>query len=694
MQPTSPQSTALDPDAVNLAKAIRQTESGGNPTAVGKSGEYGAYQYTPATWAKDSASAGVNVPLQQATLEQQNQVAYTKIKSLKDSGMNVGQIASVWNRGDPNAYLDSNKKGVNSYGASYDVPAYAKSVATAYQTIKNGGQVNADPNNPSSTANQTQVQDPNAPNTYGAMFPASQSDTPVTAGLKAAGNLPSSFYNLGSGLLNAISHPIKTLAGLGGAIVGAGENVLGQNQGNPDDAQQKANAIGKAFMDRYGSLENAQRTATNDPAGFGADVVSLISGGEGLLKGGAGLADTALGTDQAGLASSNAANFAKTGLNVMPKSGLLQGAVDTGVNAVNSAVENVAQPIASGVKGILSAPAKAIGGALGQSTGAGYNALSTGLNAASTGGDAMDAFTQGLRGNSSPDELVSSAKSALQQVVNTRGTNYQQMLSTLKADPSTYDISPVLNQFDTQLQKFGITKADDGTLNFDRSTITDTADENNINKLYNDLKSWGTQAGDRTAGGIDLLKRRISNYYSPSSDFRAMTTSLGKATRGVLQNAPGYTKAMSDYGDMTDQIDEIRKGLSLGDNAMVDTSFRKLMSAVQTNNPIRQQLVEELDKATGGQLLPKIAGTKLNGLMPTGLSKYADIGSAFALGSSGVGVMPLLGLAMTTSPRIVGEFVRTLGLGKQGINTVMNTLNKFSVPTTVGAGLLNNTKTQ
>ena len=59
--------SSLDPQVVNLAKAIRQSESGGNFTAPGESGEYGAYQYTDATWAKDSAAAGVKVPLEQAT---------------------------------------------------------------------------------------------------------------------------------------------------------------------------------------------------------------------------------------------------------------------------------------------------------------------------------------------------------------------------------------------------------------------------------------------------------------------------------------------------------------------------------------------------------------------------------------------------------------------------------------------------
>jgi len=149
-----PQVTQLDPDAVNLAKAIRQTESGGNFSAKGKSGEYGAYQFTQPTWDTYSKKYGVNVPLTQATPEQQNEVAYKQIKEWKDKGFNVGQIASMWNSGEknPDAYLDESFKGINKSGAKYDVPAYAKSVAIAYQTLKQGGQVNVDPNNPSSVA--------------------------------------------------------------------------------------------------------------------------------------------------------------------------------------------------------------------------------------------------------------------------------------------------------------------------------------------------------------------------------------------------------------------------------------------------------------------------------------------------------------------------------------------------------------
>lgn len=159
----------LDPQAVNLAKAIRQTESGGNFQAKGKSGEYGAYQFTEPTWNNTAKKYGVNVPLNQTTKEQQNEVAYKQIKDWKDKGHNVGEIASMWNAGvgEPQAYTgkfsngkpSGGKDAINSHGVHYDVPAYAKSVATAYQTIKNGGQVNPDPNNPSSVLGNSLTQD-------------------------------------------------------------------------------------------------------------------------------------------------------------------------------------------------------------------------------------------------------------------------------------------------------------------------------------------------------------------------------------------------------------------------------------------------------------------------------------------------------------------------------------------------------
>lgn len=128
---------SLDPQAIALAKAIRQTESGGDWNKPGKSGEWGAYQFTPATWTAYAQETGVNAPFGAATPDQQNEVAYKMIKKWKDQGYNVGQIASMWNAGGgrPDAYLQ-NHRGTNSKGVEYDTPAYASKVAEAYQRLK------------------------------------------------------------------------------------------------------------------------------------------------------------------------------------------------------------------------------------------------------------------------------------------------------------------------------------------------------------------------------------------------------------------------------------------------------------------------------------------------------------------------------------------------------------------------------
>ncbi len=651
-------SSPLDPGAVNLAKAIRQSESGGNFTAPGKSGEYGAYQYTEPTWAKDSAAAGVNVPLRQATPEQQNQVAYTAIKKWKDAGYNVGQIASMWNagEGESNAYTGkfsdgSPSTGTNRHGAAFDVPAYAKSVANAYQTLKQGGQAQADPNNPSSTAAPATPQP--GVDTYGATFQASPNDNPLTAGLKAAGNVPSSLANLGGGLVNTAMHPIKTAEGIGNALAGGVEEGLNAIMGGSFNTNQTQtfDALKKALYDRYGSLENAQRSATNDPVGVGADVLTILEGGTAALD---KLAGTATNT------------------------------------ALNTGLTSVARPAANAIKSVATAPFRAASHAMGLETGVGAAPIQEGFRASAQGGEANKAFVEGLRGNSSPEELVDSARGALNEVVTNRQSNYQEMLKTIEADPSTYDISPVVQELDKQLAKFGITKAEDGTLDFTRSTITDAGDEARVQKMFDDVKGWGLQQGDRTAIGIDTLKRRLGNYYSPNSDVRAMATVLKKSARSVLDDAPGYTTAMKNYENLTDTIDTIQKSLSLKDTASLETSFKKLTSSLK-NNDFRRAVVQELDQMTGGQLIPKIAGYQMHAVVPRGLIGIFEggLGGATAVAHGLTAMGPILALALTTSPRIVGEFVHALGIGARGVNLVMKTLNKIALPAVVGGNLMN-----
>lgn len=168
--PTQTAAPAIDPKIINLAMAIRQTESGGNYSAKGASGEFGAYQFEPDTWNATAPKYGVNVPLQQATREQQNEVAVKQLQewSTEHPDWNIGNFASAWNAGagKPNAYLEGNA-GTNSSGVKYDTAAYAKNVALAYQAIKSGQ---------SNPQQQTQPTAPSAPANRTAVAPASSPD--------------------------------------------------------------------------------------------------------------------------------------------------------------------------------------------------------------------------------------------------------------------------------------------------------------------------------------------------------------------------------------------------------------------------------------------------------------------------------------------------------------------------------------
>ena len=121
-----------DASVDDIMDAIKQVESGGNYEARGASGEYGAYQFMPGTWAEWSrqyAEEVLQMSVQlEMTQENQDAVARWKIQKLVDQGYNPKQVASIWNSGQPEW---EGKVGINKQGVRYDVPAYVSKVASA-----------------------------------------------------------------------------------------------------------------------------------------------------------------------------------------------------------------------------------------------------------------------------------------------------------------------------------------------------------------------------------------------------------------------------------------------------------------------------------------------------------------------------------------------------------------------------------
>ena len=208
----------------------------------------------PNTWKQD-AQAYLGDPNAPMTPVNQDKVAYSSMKSMKDAGYSPEEIASTWNSGKPNWI---GNVGTNQFGVKYDTPTYVNSVIQKYSEIKSGIQ------NGQTQPTDSTVQVPEQAPSVGGFIE------------NAAGSTVNLIGNLG----NALMHPIDTLSNLAGTVAGAGEKLVGMS--TPDT--QKFDNVVNYFKGKYGGdslsqiVGNIAHTAYTDPAGTALDLSTLIDG--------------------------------------------------------------------------------------------------------------------------------------------------------------------------------------------------------------------------------------------------------------------------------------------------------------------------------------------------------------------------------------------------------------------------------
>lgn len=127
---TAKDGTPLNPLAVNLAKSIRQVESGGDYNAVGdldKGVSRGAYQFNKnnfQAWAVEH-----DLDPNDFSPTNQDKVAYARINSLLQQGKAPSEVAAIWN-------------GAKKVGNKFEAinPAYVDKVKQAYGGVVGGTQ--------------------------------------------------------------------------------------------------------------------------------------------------------------------------------------------------------------------------------------------------------------------------------------------------------------------------------------------------------------------------------------------------------------------------------------------------------------------------------------------------------------------------------------------------------------------------
>ncbi len=466
------------------------------------------------------------------------------------------------------------------------------------------------------------------------MEPASMSAGDVAT--QAVQNLPSSAAQFAQDVVRPIFQPVETLGNLGELIIGSFQKLLPGRQSR----EYAPEAVGQFFADRYGGLENVKRTIAEDPVGFVADVSTVLTGG---------------GT---------AAARAPGQVGRVARSAQQVGAAIDPIQATSRAVASPAGRLAG--RGLAAAI-----GDLGTHTGG--ESIARAAQSGFQGGRAGEAFRESMRGNLPMENVVGDAMVALDRIRRGRGQAYRRDKALWSQDQTVLDFAPI----DRELVQVGRIKRFKGE---PIGRATETTDR--IIELVNRWKRLDP-AEYHTPEGLDALKQGIGevrNATKPGSADYAIANRAYNAVRGeIVKQSPGYARAMRDYWEASDIIEELERTLSLNSKAQVDTQLRKLQSLMRnnanTNYGRRLALGEMLVDAGADTLMEKLAGQSLEPIAPRGLGRVVAGGTALG----GVAVDPtLFGAAVVQSPRIMGEAAHAAGRATRQIRRL---------PASTGLGL-------
>ncbi len=460
-----------------------------------------------------------------------------------------------------------------------------------------------------------------------------------------AGNVVNSAGNLLSGVGQAIVHPIDTVTNIGKGIIGTGEYLGAAVTGGPKPTGEAADVaanIGNFIKQRYGSLEAAKTTAYQDPIGFLADA-SLVLGGAGGAIGRAG-------------------EVSKVG--EIAKAGEMIGRAGDVANPFTIAGK-VSTPILRPVGEFLG---NQVANMLGTTTGVGGSSIRGVFNAAKEGNpEAM----QAVRGSVGADQIIEDAQNAFNKLKQNKNITYQQQLQKVKSVAGEVDYQPAVEEFRKQLTNNGIT-VKSGELQFENARGFQSSGEQAIlQNVYDKMERWGDMPSNTTLYGLDTLKQQLGEFVEMSNGkSKALIASTKTALSDILKQSDEYKNLVEPYESTSRLIDEIRTDLM---SKNPETALKKLTQAVKQDNEYRQSLIEELNKVSQQDIMAELSGLNMSKLVNTGkLSTFLEMGTAFLHPH----LWPIL---LASSPRIVAEFMNTLGYSAKQIDAGLSVIKTMKL---------------
>jgi hypothetical protein len=433
-------------------------------------------------------------------------------------------------------------------------------------------------------------------------------------------------------LVEAVASPIDTLTGLQklarGIVQRAVPDSVVEALGRDERGDEVYDAVAQHYVRQYGSEEGFKRAVAEDPAAILADAASLLTGG--------------------GAVVSKVPALSKVGEKM---------------SSVGAAIE----PLSATTRTIAPVAASAVTGLSGGLTGVGPEPIKQAFRAGQEGGEASALFTSSMRGTANPTDIVDTARAALASIRAQASQTYRQNMAGVSKDKTVLSFDDTVNALSDSFNKFAAYKGQ----------IKNESVAKALQAVDDKVQQWRQLDPEQfhTPEGLDQLKQSVGEILDglPAENrtaYAAVKQVYDSIKNSVAQQAPDYAKAMDNYSKSADLLREMERALSLGNKASADTALRKLTSLmrnnVNTNYGERLRLGQILDEASGGQIMPAVAGQTMSTVMPRGLQSATQpaLTSSMAL----TGQLPqavLMGAA--SSPRVAGEVSHALGKAMGGL---------------------------
>lgn len=369
-------------------------------------------------------------------------------------------------------------------------------------------------------------------------------------------------------------------------------------------------------------------------------------------------------------------------------------------------------PINAAVKTVTKGPSvvgKVAKEGLGLTTGAGGGATDVAAGAKAANSPFFDA----MRGNPLEQAklLIQDSQKGLGMIKAQRSAAYKKTSEALKSVMEPLNDKPIRSVLNKTMKDFNITDSELGLLDamkgmsdeqaathlqsimangngelspLVKAGIGEGPTASKIGKAIHYVQNWD----EYTPDGLDRLQKALSSIDpKPGSPEFSFITQIKKGVQQTVKDKyPQYAKMLEDYHTASDHIDEIQSAIGANDTASIEQAVRKMSQSMKTGNQgheIRNAIITQLQEITGLPIKERIAGMAFNQALPRGLAGVVA-GGAATYGVIGNMLSPsfLIGLSMS-SPRVVGEVLGALGVGKNYIVPVIEKLKEvmpFNIP--------------